>query len=127
MLVMIFNVEDISKLFITIRKNLFCSNNTYKLIERFNKDFKFNITHKYINNIFNIDGGVIVVLGISDPWISAAYIGCILATLLCVVYGIINWNKGGDDEEEQISEEIAWHEKEKEMEEKELGLWDEEG
>jgi len=46
---MIFNVEDISKLFITIRKNLFCSNNTYKLIERFNKDFKFNIIHIYIN------------------------------------------------------------------------------
>ncbi len=68
-----------------------------------------------------------VVLGISDPWISAAYIGCILATLLCVVYGILNWNKGGDDEEEQIAEEISWHEKEKEMEEKELGLWDEEG
>ena len=27
----------------------------------------------------------------------------------------------------QISEEIAWHDKEKDMEEKELGLWDEEG
>jgi hypothetical protein len=70
---------------------------------------------------------VIVVLGISDPWISAAYVGCILATLLCVVYGIINWNKGDEGEEEQISEEIAWHDKEKEMEEKELGIWDEEG
>jgi len=61
-----------------------------------------------------------MVLGISDPWIAAAYIGCILAMLLCVVYGVLNWNKGGDDEE-------AWHNKEKNMEEKELGLWDEEG
>ncbi len=68
-----------------------------------------------------------MVLGISDPWIAAAYIGCILAMLLCVGYGILNWNKGGDNEGEQISEEISWHEKEKDMEERELGIWDEEG
>ncbi len=68
-----------------------------------------------------------MVLGISDPWIAAAYIGCILAMLLCVGYGVLNWNKGGDNEGEQISEEISWHEKEKDMEERELGLWDEEG
>jgi hypothetical protein len=68
-----------------------------------------------------------MVLGISDPWIAAAYIGCILAMLLCVGYGVLNWNKGGDNEDEQISEEISWHEKEKDMEERELGLWDEEG
>ncbi len=74
----------------------------------------------YIFINFNLDGGVTVVLGISDPCDLAAYIGCILATLLCVVYGIINWNKGGDDEEEQISEAITWHDKEKDMEEKEL-------
>lgn len=66
-----------------------------------------------------------MVLGINDPWIGGAYIGCILVTLLCVVYGILNWNKGGEDEELQVKEEVEWHEKEKEMEEKELGLWDE--
>jgi len=68
-----------------------------------------------------------VVLGIEDPWVLGAYIGSILVMLLCVVYGALNWNKGGEDEEEQIKEEIKWHEKEKEMEEDELGLWDEEG
>ncbi|MDD3984538.1 MAG: hypothetical protein PHY59_01295 [Methanobacterium sp.] len=68
-----------------------------------------------------------MVLGISDPGISAAYICCVLALLLCLVYGVINWNKGGGDEKEQISEESKWHVKEKDMEEKELGLWDEEG
>lgn len=68
-----------------------------------------------------------VVLGIEDPWVLGAYIGSILVMLLCVVYGALNWNKGGEDEEEQIKEEIEWHEKEKEMEEDELGLWDEEG
>lgn len=66
-------------------------------------------------------------LGIEDPWVLAAYVGSILVMLLCVVYGAINWNKGGEDEEEQIKEEIEWHKKEKEMEEEELGLWDEEG
>ncbi len=66
-------------------------------------------------------------LGIEDPWVLAAYVGSILAMLLCIIYGIINWNKGGEDEEEQIKEEIEWHKKEKEMEEEELGLWDEEG
>ncbi|NYB27899.1 MAG: hypothetical protein HVN34_11360 [Methanobacteriaceae archaeon] len=68
-----------------------------------------------------------MVLGIEDPWVLGAYIGSILVMLLCVVYGALNWNKGGEDEEEQIKEEIEWHEKEKEMEEDELGLWDEEG
>ncbi|MGC9516615.1 MAG: symporter small accessory protein [Methanomicrobiales archaeon] len=67
------------------------------------------------------------MFGLNDPWIWGAYILCILSALLCVVYGIINWNKGAEAEEEQIEEEIEWHEKEKEMEEEELGLWDEEG
>jgi heme exporter protein D len=67
-----------------------------------------------------------VVLGIEDPWVWGAYIGSILVMLLCVVYGVLNWNKGGEDEEEQIKEEMEWHKKEKEMEEEELGLWDEE-
>mgnify|MGYP007050237420 FL=1 len=70
-------------------------------------------------------GGEKLVLGIDDHWIWGAYVGCILVTLLCVVYGILNWNKGGEDEEEQVKEELEWHKKEKDMEEKELGLWDE--
>lgn len=62
------------------------------------------------------------VLGIPDPWVWGAYILCILAMLLCVVYGALNWNKGGDDEEAQIEEELEWEKKEREMEEKELGM-----
>jgi len=67
------------------------------------------------------------MFGINDPWIWGAYILCILSTILCIVYGILNWNKGEEKEEKQIQEEIEWHDKEKEMEEEELGLWDEEG
>ena len=50
------------------------------------------------------------MLGLHDPWIIGAYLLCILSTLLCVFYGIINWNKG---EEEQIKEEDKkWAEEE---------------
>ncbi len=62
------------------------------------------------------------VLGIPDPWVWGAYILCILAVIICVIYGIINWNKGGEDEEEQIKEELEWEKKEREMEEDELGF-----
>jgi hypothetical protein len=37
--------------------------------------------------------------------------------LLCVVYGLTNWNRGGQKEEEQIEEEVGWEEKEKQVEE----------
>ncbi len=33
------------------------------------------------------------MFGLSDPWIIAAYVLTTLSVLLCVVYGIINWNK----------------------------------
>jgi len=71
--------------------------------------------------------GKTVVLGIDDPWVWSAYILTILSMLLCVIYGALNWNKGDEDEETQVKEEMEWHKKEKEMEEKELGIWDEEG
>ena len=35
-----------------------------------------------------------MILGIEDPWIWSVYLGIILSTLLCVGYGIVNWNKG---------------------------------
>lgn len=36
---------------------------------------------------------MIEVLGLTDPIIISAYLGCILITLICVIYGAINWNK----------------------------------
>jgi heme exporter protein D len=55
------------------------------------------------------------MLGIPDFWVWSAYLLCILSAILCVVYGILNWNKGGDDEASQIEEEAKWEEKEKEV------------
>jgi len=62
------------------------------------------------------------MLGIDDPKVWGVYLLCIFSTLLCVIYGIINWNKGGEMEETEIAEEAAWEEKEEEMQEKELGV-----
>ncbi len=65
---------------------------------------------------------VIIVLGIDDPWIWGVYLLCIISALLCVVYGIVNWNKEGELEALEIKEEAAWEEREEEMQKKELGL-----
>jgi len=50
------------------------------------------------------------------------YILCILSMLLCVAYGIANWNKGSEMEAAEISEEEEWEREEEEMQQKELGL-----
>jgi hypothetical protein len=59
-----------------------------------------------------------MVLGIPDFWIWSAFLLCIASTLLCVIYGLINWNKGSNIEKTQIDEEVRWEEKEKEVVEK---------
>jgi hypothetical protein len=36
------------------------------------------------------------MLGFASDWIAWAPIGCMLAALLCVCYGLIQWNRGGE-------------------------------
>ena len=49
------------------------------------------------------------MLGIKDFWVFFAYFGSIAGALVCVAYGIINWNKPlRDEEEKEIDEEIEW-------------------
>jgi len=62
------------------------------------------------------------VLGIDDPWIWGVYLLCILSALLCLIYGIINWNREGELEAVEIRETAAWEDSEEEMQEIELGL-----
>lgn len=40
-----------------------------------------------------------MVLGIEDPMIWGVYVLIIFFALLCIVYGIVNWNKGDEEEE----------------------------
>ena len=49
------------------------------------------------------------MFGIEDGYVSLAYLLCIASTLLCVVYGVINWNRG-DDEVKPVDQEWAKHE-----------------
>ena len=37
------------------------------------------------------------MLGMADGWTALVWLLNVLSMLLCVVYGIINWNKGGED------------------------------
>lgn len=58
------------------------------------------------------------MLGIPDVWIVTAYLSCIAAAGLCVGYGLKNWNKGAENEMQQVAEEEMWQKSESEMDEK---------
>jgi hypothetical protein len=62
------------------------------------------------------------MLGIPDPWVLSAYLLTFLSGLFCAIYGVIYWNKGGEEEEEQIKEELEWEKKDEEFEKEEMGL-----
>ena len=53
------------------------------------------------------------MLGLGDFGVSLAYLLSLGATLLCIVYGYINWNKPNQEEEDrEIAEEEAWEQEE---------------
>ncbi|MCX5671666.1 MAG: hypothetical protein NTU94_10150 [Planctomycetota bacterium] len=54
------------------------------------------------------------MFGISDPWVWSGYLLCIASTVLCVLYGIVSWNKGDDA---VTKEDTSWVDKEKKIEE----------
>lgn len=51
------------------------------------------------------DGGVAMYLGIVDFWVFLAYLLVIIVTVICVVYGVVNWNRNGS---EITPEDLAW-------------------
>jgi hypothetical protein len=54
------------------------------------------------------------MFGIEDPVIYIGYLLAIASSLLCVVYGLLNWNKDGEKPEE-VSKDLEWEEKEEEI------------
>ncbi len=40
------------------------------------------------------------MLGFADPWAAAGYWLTILSALACLVYGILNWNRGLEQEDQ---------------------------
>lgn len=59
-----------------------------------------------------------MLLGFSDPWVSAGFVLTVLSTLFCILYGLLNWKKGGVEKEGDYREEIQWEREEIELIEK---------
>ncbi len=36
------------------------------------------------------------MFGVNDPWVLLGYGATLLFALACVLYGLVNWNKGGE-------------------------------
>jgi len=54
---------------------------------------------------------VLAFLGIKGTGVVLAYVLCVLSALLCVVYGLLNWNKG---DEPLQQEDVEWAKEEHE-------------
>ncbi|MCD6408540.1 hypothetical protein J7L87_05785 [bacterium] len=58
------------------------------------------------------------MFGLGDAAVSTGFLLTILSSLLCIIYGIIIWNKPEEEvSEEEIREEKEWAEEEKRIEE----------
>lgn len=55
------------------------------------------------------------MLGIEDKGVVAAYVLCIVSACLCVVYGLLNWNRGDESVE---PDDVKWVAEEKKVEDK---------
>jgi hypothetical protein len=55
------------------------------------------------------------MLGIPDSGVWAAYLFCILSAVVCIIYGIFNWNKGGEDENARIAAKQKWEMSERQV------------
>ncbi len=58
------------------------------------------------------------MLGFEGIGVWLAYVLSIAAALLCVIYGIINWNKGGEHEGKEVAEEVKWEKKDNKIKNK---------
>jgi len=52
------------------------------------------------------------MLGIEDPYVLAAYLLCLASSLLCIIYGLVTWNRG---EQAVQQEDIRWAAEEKKV------------
>ena len=58
------------------------------------------------------------MLGLGDIWVFLIFLLTFLSTILCIVYGIIYWNKNGEVSPIETAEERKWDKEEKEIEDK---------
>lgn len=57
------------------------------------------------------------MLGIPDFWVALAYWLCILSTILCVVYGVMNWNNESEEDAEPTPADVQWVKEEEKIDE----------
>ncbi len=50
-----------------------------------------------------------------DVWVLLAYVLTIGSAVLCVVYGLLNWNKPVEDLENEMREELEWESRDPEL------------
>jgi len=51
-----------------------------------------------------------MLIGLADVWVAAAYWLSIASAVLCVGYGVVNWNRGDEPARE---EDVQWAREEK--------------
>lgn len=56
------------------------------------------------------------MLGLTDPGVALAYGLCLLSAVLCVGYGTIYWNRGGNEEPPPSPDDLKWEKDEEEIE-----------
>ena len=58
------------------------------------------------------------MLGFEGIGVVLAYVLTIAAALLCVIYGVINWNKSDENEGKEVREELKWEKKDEKIKDK---------
>jgi hypothetical protein len=59
-----------------------------------------------------------LMLGLGDFWIALVFILTALSSLLCVVYGVVNWNRDGEPSKQELEEEARWEKEERDIDDK---------
>ncbi len=50
-----------------------------------------------------------------DAWVTLAYVLTLGSVILCVAYGVINWNKPKEDLANEAREEAEWEKRDPEL------------
>ena len=61
------------------------------------------------------------MLGIPDFSVALAYILLIISTIVCAVYGFINWNKGDEVDNDELEHKKTWMKEKLEIDSKVSG------
>lgn len=56
------------------------------------------------------------MFGIDDPAIYLGYLLTILSLILCIIYGALNWNNGGELESSNLELDEKWEAEEEKIE-----------